>query len=70
MKIITNSKGQFFETQMWSEIKKDCGYPKNDDNNGFIYGCHPIDHDGQIIECFWFKTENDRNKFYEGEKLS
>ena len=68
MDIITNSNGQFFEIQMWEEIRKDCGYPKEDNNNGFIYGCHPIDKDGQIIECFWFKTERERMKFYEGEK--
>ena len=62
--IVTKLNGQSFELQMWEEIKKDCGYPKEDNNNGFIYGCHPLDEDGKIIDCNWFKSEETRRLFY------
>ena len=63
--IVTNSDGQSFEFQMWEDLRADCKYPKEDNNNGFIHGCHPIDEHGQIIECNWFKSEEERNNFME-----
>ena len=62
--IVTKLNGQSFEFQMWEEVRKDCGYPEEDNNNGFIYGCHPIDEDGQILDCNWFKSEEERRLFY------
>ena len=62
--IVTKLNGQSFELQMWEEVKKDCGYPEEDNNNGFIYGCHSIDEDGQILDCNWFKSEEERRLFY------
>ena len=59
--IYTNHKGQSFELTMWDEIKKDCGY--TDNNKGYIYGCHHIDEEGQIIDCNWFKTNDQRINF-------
>ena len=50
---------------MWEDIAKDCGYDKKDNNKGFVYGSHPIDDDGQIMDCNWFKTNEERNKFME-----
>ena len=58
--IYTNSQGDGFELQMWEEVKKDFGYPDN--NKGYIYGCHPIDENGEIIDCNWFKTNEERYK--------
>jgi len=63
--IYTNSQEQSFEVQMWEDIKKDFGY--KDNNKGFIFGCHPIDEDGQIIDCNWFKSEEKRSNFMEGD---
>jgi hypothetical protein len=48
--IFTNLSNQKFELQMWEDIAKDCGYDKKDNNKGFVYGSHPIDDDGQMIE--------------------
>ena len=66
--IVTKLNGQSFELQMWEEVKKDCGYPEEDNNNGFIYGCHSIDEDGQILDCNWFKSEEERRLFYHTQK--
>jgi len=63
--IFTNLNNQKFELQMWKDIAKDCGYDKKDNNKGFVYGSHPIDDDGQIMDCNWFKTNEERNKFME-----
>lgn len=38
----------------------------NDDNDGYEYGINWIDEDeGFVIDCEWFKTEEERNKIIE-----
>jgi hypothetical protein len=49
-----------YELKMWTEIKDDMDYPKNDNNNGFIYGIYWLDYDSEVVEVEWFKTEQKR----------
>ena len=34
----------------------------DDDNDGLIYGIHWLDEDGNICDCEWFKTEEERQE--------
>lgn len=56
---------QYVELVMWESIRRDCKYPIEDNNNGFIYGLNLIDFEGEgdIIDVEWFKTGEERNKF-------
>ena len=33
-------------------------------NDGLVYGINYIEND-ETLECFWFKTENERNNYME-----
>ena len=38
----------------WEQIRLDCKYPKDDNNNGYIYGLHLLDKDN-IIDVIFLK---------------
>ena len=35
---------QLAEIVMWEQVRQDCKYPKEDNNNGLIYGLYLIDN--------------------------
>ena len=35
---------------------------KTDNNNGFIYGIEHQDHNGNVIDVEWFKSEEERDR--------
>lgn len=49
-----------YELKMWEEIKDEMQYPKNDNNDGLIYGIYWLDDNGQVCDVEWFKTEQER----------
>ena len=53
---------QYVERVMWETVRQDCGYPKSDQNEGFIYGLYLTDFEceGDIIDVQWFKTSEER----------
>ena len=44
----------------WEQVRKDCKYPKSDNNNGYIFGIYICDED-EVLEVEWFKTEEERD---------
>tara|TARA_R110000787_G_scaffold214353_3_gene323600 strand:- start:729 stop:959 length:231 start_codon:yes stop_codon:yes gene_type:complete len=62
---------QVVELVMWESVRRDCKYPKEDNNEGFIYGLNLIDiqGEGDIIEVQWFKTNCERNSFIDENNL-
>ena len=49
------------ELEHWDNIKKDCKYPEDDNNDGYVYGIYVLDGD-DIIDVEWFKTDKERFK--------
>ena len=47
------------EIEHWENIKSDMKYPKEDNNEGYVYGIYLLDGD-DIIEAEWFKTDEER----------
>ena len=45
----------------WSDVQG--FYGKDDNNNGYVYGIE-VNHKDNETECFWFKTEQERDKEY------
>ena len=62
---------QYAEKVIWETIKRDCKYPENDNNEGYIYGLHLTDFEGEgdILDSQWFKTENEREDFIKENEL-
>lgn len=58
-------KSNEIELVHWETIRRDCKYPINDNNDGYVYGINLIDIDGEgdILEVQWFKTEQERQEF-------
>jgi hypothetical protein len=56
---------QYAERVMWETIRQDCKLPEADNNDGFIYGLHLIDHEGEgdILDSQWFKESQEREDF-------
>jgi hypothetical protein len=56
----------YVELIMWEEIKRDCKYPEEDNNNNFIYGLNYTDfeNEGDIYQVEWFKSEKQDEEFY------
>ena len=52
----------------WEQIRLDCKYPKDDNNDGYIYGLNLLDKDN-IIEVQWFKRDQQRFEFINKNKL-
>ena len=60
---------QFAEMVMWEQVRQDCKYPKEDNNNGLIYGLYLIDDfdeddlgSGEVIDVEWFETDEERSR--------
>jgi len=51
----------YFECVEWKQIKEDCKYDEDDDNNGYVYGIHYLDEECQIVDAEWFKSLAERN---------
>ena len=56
------------ELEHWDNIKRDCKYPKEDNNEGYIFGINLIDDD-DIIDVQWFKNDKERFRFIEENNL-
>jgi len=56
---------QKVEMIMWESIQRDCKLPKEDNNDGYIYGLNLIDVEGEgdIIDVQWFKESEERDTF-------
>jgi hypothetical protein len=60
-------KAEFIE---WEDIKKDCKLPKEDNNEGYIYGIAYLDEEGiDTLDCEWFKSNEERYEMAKQEKL-
>ena len=67
-------KQQLAEITMWEQVRKDCKYPKEDNNNGLIYGLYLLDEVdenwcGDIIDVEWFETDEERFKVIKENNL-
>lgn len=61
-------KAEFIE---WEYIRSECKYPQEDNNDGYIYGIAYLDDEGcYILDCEWFKTNEERYAQAEQEKLN
>ena len=56
------------ELEHWDNIKRDCKYPKEDNNEGYIFRINLIDDD-DIIDVQWFKNDKERFRFIEENNL-
>ena len=64
------------ELVLWEQVRSDCKYPKEDNNNGYLYGLNLIDKDindkdwsGDIIDVQWFKNDQERFDFVKENNL-
>jgi hypothetical protein len=55
----------------WETVRSDCKYPKEDNNEGYIFGMNLIDFEGEgdILEVQWFKTNEERETFISENNL-
>ena len=67
---------QLAEIVMWEQVRQDCKYPKEDNNNGLIYGLYLIDDfneddlgSGEVIDVEWFETDEERYKVIKENNL-
>ena len=66
---------QLAEIVMWEQVRQDCKYPKEDNNNGLIYGLYLIDNFdednwcGDIMDVEWFETDEERHKVIKENNL-
>ena len=56
------------ELEHWENVRRDMKYPKEDNNNGYVYGLHILLND-EIIDVEWFKTEEERAKIIKDNHL-
>ena len=56
------------ELEYWENVRKDCKYPIEDNNDGYVYGINLIDED-DIIDVQWFRNEEERFKFIKENNL-
>ena len=56
------------ELILWEDVRKDCKYPAEDNNNGYVYGLNLLLED-ETIDVSWFKTDNERFKEIEKHNL-
>lgn len=58
------------ELKHWNEVKDEMHYPKEDNNNGYVWGIYYLDNEGcDVIEVEWFKTEQERQATIDNEGL-
>jgi hypothetical protein len=64
-------KQQTVELVMWETVRRDCKYPKSDNNEGFIYGLNLLDTEGEgdILDVQWFKKGSEREEFISENNL-
>jgi len=60
---------QFVELILWEQVRLDCKYPKEDNNNGYTYGLNLLDN-GDIIDVQWFKNDKERFEFVKQHDLT
>ena len=56
------------ELILWEQVRLDCKYPKEDNNNGHTYGLNLLDN-GEIIDVQWFKNDKERFDFVKQHDL-
>ena len=56
------------ELEYWENVRKDCKYPIEDNNDGYVYGINLIDED-DIIDVQWFRNDEERFKFIKENNL-
>ena len=61
---------QFVELILWEQVRLDCKYPKEDNNNGYTYGLEFADEFGEIIDIQWFKNDQERFDFVKQHDLT
>ena len=60
---------ELVELILWEQVRADCKYPKEDNNNGYIYGLEFADEFGEIIDIQWFKNDQERFDFVKENNL-
>jgi len=68
--LTTKTMEQFVELILWEQVRLDCKYPKEDNNNGYTYGLEFADEFGQIIDIQWFKNDKERFDFVKQHDLT
>ncbi len=66
----TKTMEQFVELILWEQVRLDCKYPKEDNNNGYTYGLEFADEFGEIIDVQWFKNDQERFDFVKQHDLT
>jgi hypothetical protein len=66
----TKTMEQFVELILWEQVRLDCKYPKEDNNNGYTYGLEFGDEFGEIIDIQWFKNNKERFDFVKQHDLT
>ena len=66
----TKTMEQFVELILWEQVRLDCKYPKEDNNNGYTYGLELADEFGEIIDIQWFKNDQERFDFVKQHDLT
>ena len=56
------------ELIVWEQVKLDCKYPKDDNNNNYTYGLNLLDKD-DIIDVQRFKNDQERFDFINKNKI-
>lgn len=67
--LTTKTMEQFVELILWEQVRLDCKYPKEDNNNGYTYGLNLLDN-GDIIDVEWFKNNKERFDFVKQHDLT
>tara|TARA_Y100000004_G_scaffold47519_1_gene52265 strand:+ start:6869 stop:7105 length:237 start_codon:yes stop_codon:yes gene_type:complete len=66
----TKTMGNYVELILWEQVRLDCKYPKEDNNNGYTYGLEFADEFGEIIDIQWFKNDQERFDFVKQHDLT
>ena len=60
---------QFVELILWEQVRLDCKYPKEDNNNGYTYGLNLLNEE-DIVDVQWFKNDKERLEFVKQHDLT
>ena len=66
----TKTMENYVELILWEQVRLDCKYPKEDNNNGYTYGLEFADEFGEIIDIQWFKNDQERFDFVKQHDLT
>ena len=66
--VIRISPVQNYRKEIMSKIAVDWD-SNTDNNNGFVYGIENQDENGNVIDIEWFKSEKERDREVENEKI-